>query len=48
MSPTQNLLPDTLTQLPSNQSPRSGHLASGGRRRMPEVVAGSQLIAHRE
>jgi CubicO group peptidase (beta-lactamase class C family) len=45
MSPTQNLLPDTSTPLSSNQPPPSGRLASGGRRRMLEVVAGIGVVA---
>jgi CubicO group peptidase (beta-lactamase class C family) len=45
MSPTQNLLPNTPTQLLPNQSPPSGRLAAGGHRRVLEAVAGIGLVA---
>ena len=45
MAPTQNLLPDTPTPLSSNQPPSSGRPASGGRRRIVEVVGGIGVVA---
>lgn len=45
MSPTQNLLRDTSTQLSSGQPPPSGHLASGRSHRILKVVAGIGLLA---
>src|SRR4051794_17423216 len=45
MPVTQDLLTNPPTPLASNQPPRSGRLAPGGRRRMVEVVAGIGLVA---
>ena len=45
MSPTQSLLPNTPTPLSSDQPSPSGRPATGGRRRVVEVVAGIGLVA---
>jgi CubicO group peptidase (beta-lactamase class C family) len=45
MPPTQSLLPDAPPPLPSKQPPPSGSLATVGRRRMVEAVAGIGLVA---